>query len=136
MAAAIVNNRIAGTRITIWDVFYYLNLGHDPEYVTTVLPLTLEEVQAAMTYIEEHKAHVLMVHQQIEERNARGNPPEIEAKRAVSRAAMQAWLIQRRQAASQEKSGEGILADVNCEGQVRVLVRLLQEDFRLEFGTS
>ena len=35
---------------------------------------------ARISYIDKHRAEVEEVHRQIEERNARGNPPEIRAK--------------------------------------------------------
>jgi len=47
--------------------------------------VSLEEVRAAASCIEEHKDEVMAVHRQIEERIACGNPPEIEAKLAESR---------------------------------------------------
>jgi uncharacterized protein (DUF433 family) len=107
MTAAIVNNRIAGTRITVWDIVYYLENGRDPEYIAEILPVTVEQVQAAVRYIEEHKEEVMAVHRQIEERNARGNPPEIEAKLAESRAKRLALMEQLRKAKRQEGNGEG-----------------------------
>jgi uncharacterized protein (DUF433 family) len=103
MSAAIVNHRIAGTRITVWDVYHYLEGGDwTPEQVTEVLPVTLEQVHAAMQYIEANKEYVLEVHRQIEERNARGNPPEVEAKVEETRKKMQAWLEERRRAKAEE----------------------------------
>lgn len=86
MGDTIVNNRIAGTRITVWDITYYLEKGRSPEYIAQVLPVTVEQVRAAIRFIEEHKDEVMAVHRQIEERHARGNPPEVEAKLAESRA--------------------------------------------------
>src|SRR3954465_9699929 len=99
MAAAIVNNRVEGTRITVWDVVHYLE-GDDwsHQQIAGILRLTLEQVEAAVKYIEEHKDEVMAVHRQIEERNARGNPPEIEARLAQSRAKMEAWLTERKRA--------------------------------------
>jgi uncharacterized protein (DUF433 family) len=107
MGDTIVNNRIAGTRITVWDITYYLEKGRSPEYIAEVLPVTVEQVRAAIGYIEAHKEEVMAVHRRIEERHARGNPPEIEAKLAESRAKMRAWLEERQRAKSQEGNGEG-----------------------------
>ena len=86
MGDIIVNNRIAGTRITVWDVLHYLEHGRSPEEIAGILPITVEQVRGTMQYIEEHKDYVMEVHRQIEERIARGNPPEIEAKLVESRA--------------------------------------------------
>lgn len=102
MGDTIVNNRIAGTRITVWDVLHYLEYGRSPEYIAGILPITVEQVRATMRYIEENKEYVMAVHRQIEERIARGNPPEIEAKLVESRAKMRAWLEEHRRAKRQE----------------------------------
>lgn len=108
MQAAIVNNRIAGTRITVWDIVHYLDA---PAWslleIAEVLNLSLEQVQAAVQYIEEHKEEVMEVHRQIEERTARENPSEVEALRKGSRARMQAWLEDQRRAKRQEQNGDG-----------------------------
>ncbi|HKI31992.1 MAG TPA: DUF433 domain-containing protein [Gemmataceae bacterium] len=107
MGDTIVNNRIAGTRITVWDVLHYLEYGRSPESIAGILPITVEQVHATVRYIEEHKEEVMAVHRQIEERIARGNPPEVEAKLAETRAKMQVWLNERRRAKSQEGNGDG-----------------------------
>jgi uncharacterized protein (DUF433 family) len=88
----IVKNRIAGTRITIWDVLHYLEAGWSRPDIAATLHLTEAQVAAAAKYIEEHRDEVMVVHQQIEDRKARGNPPDILAKVAKSRAKVQEWL--------------------------------------------
>jgi uncharacterized protein (DUF433 family) len=98
MGNAIINNRIAGTRITVWDITYYLANGRSPEYIAEILPVTEEQVRAAIQYIEEHKEEVMAVHRQIEERHARGNTPEVEAKLAESQAKRLALMEQFRKA--------------------------------------
>src|SRR5438105_15229404 len=72
--------RIAGTRITVYDIVHYLEDGdwHYTE-IAEVLRLTPEHVLAAIKYIDEHKEEVMAVHRQIEDRMARGNPPEFQA---------------------------------------------------------
>jgi uncharacterized protein (DUF433 family) len=107
MTAAIVNHLIAGTRITVWDVYHYLERGRSAERIAEILNLSPEQVQATIQYIEENKDYVLEVHQQIEERIARGNPPEIESLRAASKLKMQAWLEERHRAKNEELNGEG-----------------------------
>ena len=54
--------------------------------------LKLTQVAAAARYIEAHRDEVMMVHRHIEDRKARGNPPDILVKAAKSRAKLQAWL--------------------------------------------
>ena len=87
----IVKNRIEGTRITAWDVLHYLEAGWSHPAIATTLHLTEAQVAAAR-YIEEHRDEVRVVHRQIEDRKARGNPPDILAKVAKSRAKLQDWL--------------------------------------------
>ena len=88
----IVKNRIVGTRITIWDVLHYLEAGWSRPDIAATLHLTEAQVAAAARYIEDHRDEVMVVHQQIEDRKARGNPPDILAKVAKSRAKLQEWL--------------------------------------------
>jgi hypothetical protein len=76
--------------------------NRSPEYIAEILPVTVEQIRAAMQYIEEHKEEVMAVHRQIEERIARGNPPEVEAKLAESRAKRLALMEQFRKARCQE----------------------------------
>jgi uncharacterized protein (DUF433 family) len=105
MPEAIVNNRVAGTRITVWDVYHYLEDGDwTVAEIADVLGITVEQVQAAALYIEENKDFVLSVHREIEERHARGNPPQIEAKRQQSHAKVLAWLHDRQ---AQRRGGNG-----------------------------
>jgi uncharacterized protein (DUF433 family) len=104
----IIEDRIAGTRITVYDVLHYLESGDwQASEIAEVLQLTPEQVQAAIHYIDEHKERVMAVHRRIEERIARGNPPEVEAHRAATRRRMEAWLASKRQAANPEVNGEG-----------------------------
>ena len=88
----IVNNRIAGTRITVWDVLHYLETGWSRSEIAVTLHLSEAQVDAVARYIEEHHEELMAVHQQIEARKACGNPPEITAKLAQSRAKLQKWL--------------------------------------------
>jgi uncharacterized protein (DUF433 family) len=88
----IVHNRIAGTRITIWDVLHYLEAGWSRFEIAATLRLTEAQVAVAIRYIEDHRDEVMVVHRQIEDRKARGNPPDILAKAAKSRAKVQEWL--------------------------------------------
>ena len=90
----IVNNRIAGTRITVWDVLHYLETGWSRPEIAVTLHLSDAQVDAVARYIEEHQEELMAVHQQIEARKARGNPPEITAKLAQSNTKLQEWLKQ------------------------------------------
>jgi uncharacterized protein (DUF433 family) len=90
MPVVIVKNRIDGLRITVYDVLHYLQAGRSHEEIADILPLTPEQVEAAVRYIEEHHDEVMAEHQRIEERLARGNPPEVEAHAKAGRARMEA----------------------------------------------
>lgn len=94
--------QVAGTRITVYDIIPYLERGRSPNFIAALLNLSTAEVLTLMHYIEEHKDEVMAVHRRIEERIAKGNPPEIEARMANSptHALIQARLaeIQRRRA--------------------------------------
>jgi uncharacterized protein (DUF433 family) len=103
------HGRINGSRITVHDVYYYLKRGRPHTEIALILGLFPEDVLAAIGYIEQHKEEVEEVYRDAEERNARGNPPEIQAKLEASRAKMQAWLEERRKTKTQESDGEGHL---------------------------
>ena len=58
----IVHNRIAGTRITIWDVLHYLEAGWSRPDIAATLYLTETQVAAAARYIEDHREALMVVH--------------------------------------------------------------------------
>jgi uncharacterized protein (DUF433 family) len=89
------HGRINGSRITVHDVFYYLKRGRPHTEIGLILGLFPDEILGAIGYIEQHKAEVEEVYRKAEERNARGNPPEIEVKLQESRSKMQAWREER-----------------------------------------
>jgi uncharacterized protein (DUF433 family) len=90
----IAKNRIAGTRITVWDVLHYLETGWSHPEIAAIMHLSEAQVAAAARYIEAHKEELLGVHRQIEARKARGNPPAITAQLPQSRTKLQEWLKQ------------------------------------------
>ncbi len=110
MSAAIIDNRIDGTRITVWDITHYLESGRwTHQQIAEILRLTQEQVETAVQYIQENKEEVWRVHRQIEERHARGNPPEVEARLNESHAQLLAWLEEKKRRNSGEANGEGHL---------------------------
>ena len=92
---AIVNHRIVGTRVSVWDVLHHLHNNWTVQEIADVFDISPEEVQAAVDYIAEHEDEVWEVHRQIEHRNAQGNPPELAAKLDQARAKRLAWLAER-----------------------------------------
>lgn len=49
---------IAGTRITLYDVMDYLASGWSPKLIRDWLPLTKEQADAALSYIETYRSEV------------------------------------------------------------------------------
>lgn len=49
---------IAGTRITLYDVMDYVTSQYPPKFISVMLSLTDEQVNAALSYIEAHRAEV------------------------------------------------------------------------------
>ena len=81
---------IKGTRLTVYDIISNRLDGDTPEQVLEILTgyhglISAAHIEALYRYMDEHYEDVMAVHRKIEERNARGNPPEIEAKLAESR---------------------------------------------------
>jgi len=98
--------QIAGTRITVYDIMDYLKMGWHHTAIAAWLRLSSYQVQAAIDYISAHREEVEAAYQKMLERDARGNPPEIEAKVAVSRAKLRALLAARHaKHGSQEDNG-------------------------------
>jgi uncharacterized protein (DUF433 family) len=77
---------IEGTRITVYTIWDYARHGDHHTYIARMLNISLAQVLCALKYIEEHKQEVLADYQEIMERIARGNPPEVEALRKQSHA--------------------------------------------------
>lgn len=104
---------LKGTRITVYDIIPYRLRGYTTEAVAEVLrpgypDLTAGHIDALFRYMDEHHEEVMAVHRRIEERNARGNPPEIEEKRKLSRAKLEALReeFRRRREAQQTPAGD------------------------------
>ncbi len=71
---------IAGTRITVYDVLDYHKHGWHRDLIAATLSLNSRQVEAAIRYIEEHRDEVMADYQEMLDRDARGNPPELQAK--------------------------------------------------------
>lgn len=86
---------LKGARITVYDIIPYRLNGRDAERIAEILrpgypAITAAHIEALFRYMDEHHDEVMAVHWKIEERHARGNPPEIEAKLKQSRAKLAA----------------------------------------------
>jgi hypothetical protein len=101
------NGRFARTRITVYDILDYAKHNHHHTYIASILGLSSREVLAGLQFIEEHKEEVMAEYQKMLERDAQGNPPEVEAKLAGSREKLQAKLAELRAAKSQASATSG-----------------------------
>ena len=71
---------IAGTRITVYDVLDYHKLGWHRDLIAVTLSVSSEQVEVAVRYIDEHRDEVMADYAEMLERDAQGNPPELQAK--------------------------------------------------------
>jgi len=71
---------IIGTRITVYDIMDYLEMGWHHTHIAVQLRVSSDQVLAAIEYIKGHEAEVRAEYQKMLERDARGNPPELQAK--------------------------------------------------------
>ena len=98
---------LAGTRVTVFDIIPWLRAGHHPTYIAASFGLSTPEVEALTRYIEEHKDEVMAINAKIEERIARGNPPEVEERLKKSHEKLMALKEQLLRQREQEASHEG-----------------------------
>jgi uncharacterized protein (DUF433 family) len=70
---------ISGTRITVYDILDYLEHQWEPARIASFFQISVEQVQAAAQYIDEHRADVECRYREMLARSARGNPPELRA---------------------------------------------------------
>ncbi len=102
-AKIIPGGRIEGTRTTVYHVLDYSKDDWTPEQIAERLPITVEQVQAALQYIEENKEHVMVQYQKMLDRCARGNP-EVDERIRKRKEVMQKWFELERELA-ENRSG-------------------------------
>ena len=111
MGAVIINHdrnpRVAGTRITVYDILDYSTAGWHHTAIATTLGISSAQVIAGLEYIEEHKAEVMAGYRKILDRIADGHSPEVQAKVDTARARFQAHLAKRRHARGSESGDAG-----------------------------
>jgi uncharacterized protein (DUF433 family) len=102
LAAKIIDRgrgpEIAGTRITVYDVLDYHKSGWHQDMIADTLELSSEQVEDAIRYIEEHRDEVVADYQEMLARDARGNPPELQAKLDAVHELFLAMVKERRRA--------------------------------------
>ena len=85
---------IEGTRITVYDVMDYYIEGWPATRIAARFELDTPDIQAAIDYIEAHRAEVDADYREIVERSLRGNPPELQAKIDARRPIVQAKMAE------------------------------------------
>lgn len=98
---------IAGTRITVYDIMDYLKENWHHTAIATWLRLSSNQVLAAIKYIEEHREEVDAEYGEILEREARGNPPEVQKIIDEIHAKYEPMWEARRRARQPEQSNDG-----------------------------
>ena len=93
---------IEGTRITVYDVMDYYKHGWHRDRIADTLSVSSDQVALAIRYIDEHRNEVMAVYNEMLERDARGNPPELQAKIDASRAKLLARVNEVRAAREME----------------------------------
>ena len=107
MAEAKIINRgrgpeLAGTRITVYDVLDYHELGWHRDIIADTLELSSEQVELAIRYIDEHRSEVMADYAEMRARDSRGNPPELQAKLGQAHERLQSKLRELRAANTSE----------------------------------
>jgi uncharacterized protein (DUF433 family) len=98
---------IAGTRITVYDILDYYMMNWHHTAIAATLRLSSAQVLAAIRYIEEHRDEVMPEYQKMLERDARGNPPELQAKLDATYEKYKALWAERRRARAAEAENDG-----------------------------
>jgi uncharacterized protein (DUF433 family) len=71
---------IKGSRITVYDVLDYHKQGWEPSRIAELFHLPVEQIAAAVAYIDSHEVAVMKEYQKMLDREVKGNPPEVQAK--------------------------------------------------------
>ncbi|ETX01751.1 DUF433 domain-containing protein [Candidatus Entotheonella palauensis] len=98
---------IAGTRITVYDVVDYLTEDWRAEHIAAMFRLPIEDIEAAIDYIESHREEVIADYQQILARHQRAREsPEMQAMLAPHLEAFRAKVEARRKQQDEVKHAE------------------------------
>ena len=98
---------VAGTRITVYDVLDYHKHGWHRDMIADTLELSSQQVEAAIRYIEEHRDEVMAEYAEMLARDARGNPPELQAKLDAAHERFLAMVREIREAKNREAQDAG-----------------------------
>ena len=70
---------VRGTRLSIYSIMDFYLAGDRVDFIAESFGIGLEDAQAAIQYIDEHREELMPRYSEILERNRKGNPPHIEA---------------------------------------------------------
>lgn len=98
---------IEGTRITVYDILDYHLDGWHRDMIADNFDLSSDEVEVAIRYIDEHRDEVMAKYQKMLERDAQGNPPELQAKLDALRGSARAKAQELRAAKAREAPDAG-----------------------------
>lgn len=101
---------IRGTRITVFDVLDYSLTGWTAEQIATLFKITVEQVHAALLYIDEHRSELMPKYQRMLDFCAQGDSPVVRAQYARSHArliALQEQLQRRKEAGNDDARTAG-----------------------------
>lgn len=88
MSARIIDRgrgpELEGTRVTIYRVMDFVREGASSEEIATGLSLSIEQVQAALDYLHQHREEAEREYKRILERVNQGNPDWVDAGAAKS----------------------------------------------------
>ena len=104
---------LESSRITVYDVMDYYLDGWPAGRIANWLMQRTDEVQAAIDYIEAHRAEVDEDYRKILERCERGNPPEVVALIEAGRPALEAKKAEILKRARERKEAEKRASDLN-----------------------
>jgi len=76
--------RIAGKRINVYDIMDGLQQNWTSTQIAEWFEISVEQVNAAIRYIDENRSIVESVYQSIIDRHAKGNPPELQERLLAS----------------------------------------------------
>lgn len=97
---------LSGTRITVYDIWDYAKHGWHEAQIAAELRLSSRQIRAALHYIEANRDEVLAAYQEMLDRDARGNPPELQKKLDTIHEKYQKFTIEKRKQAGGEVVGE------------------------------
>jgi uncharacterized protein (DUF433 family) len=94
--------RIGGSRISVFDVLDYHKHDWHPSDIARLFRLTTRQIEVAIEYIEKHKDEVMEAYNRILERDARGNPAELQSQLDAGHERFLAMVKARRDAKKHE----------------------------------